>query len=48
MRLLTKRGFVIIVDNNSLVDKDGNIITFNTKEEAEKYISENNINGYIK
>jgi len=48
MRLLTKTGFVIIVDNQALTDGQGNIITFLSKEAAEAYIEENNISGFVK
>ena len=48
-RKLNKCGFVIIDENNNAVtDKDGNIISFASKDVAEKYKDENNILGTVK
>jgi len=46
---LRKRGFFIVDENNVIVcNEAGHPVTFKEKEEAEKYIKENNISGLVR
>jgi hypothetical protein len=48
-RKLNKCGFVIIDEEcNAITDKDGNIISFTSKDAAEEYKTENKIIGTVK
>jgi len=46
---LRKRGFFIVDENNDVVCNDSGLpVTFKDKEDAEKYIKEKNINGFVR
>jgi len=47
-KFLEKPGYIIIVDQKAYADENGNLLSFKTKEQAERYIKENNINGTVK
>lgn len=48
-RRLNKCGFFILDENdNPLTNKEGDLLTFSEKEEAEKYLRDNEIKGSIK
>ena len=48
-RKLNKCGFVIIdKHSNAVTDKDGNIISFASKDAAEEYKNENKIIGTVR
>jgi len=49
LRRLNKCGFFILDENNNpLISKEGNLLSFSSKEEAEKYLADNNISGTVK
>jgi len=46
---LRKRGFFIVdTDEKSIYTENDTPKIFSTKEEAEKFLKEKNINGYVK
>jgi len=47
--VIKKCGYYIIdYNNNKIVDKDGNLITFKALEDARNFLKENNITGTVK
>lgn len=49
LRRLKKCGFFILDENdNPLTTEEGNLLTFSNREEAERYIENNNIKGKVK
>jgi len=45
---LRKRGFFIVKDDNTIVVVNEAPLVFNTKDEAELYVKEQNISGTVK